>query len=57
MTLLTQAEVCERLKITRQTLWRLRTEGQFAEPIRLGGSVRWKPEDIEAFLQGQRHED
>ncbi|MDE0353840.1 MAG: AlpA family phage regulatory protein [bacterium] len=40
--------------LSRTTLWRLRQNGQFPNPVRLGGStsraVGWLRSDIEAWI-------
>ena len=37
--LMTGAEVCEHLRITRTTLWRWTRDGKFPPPVKLNGSV------------------
>jgi excisionase family DNA binding protein len=50
-TLLLSAErVAELLDISIRTLWRLRAAGKLPAPIHLGGSVRWRTRDIEAWI-------
>jgi len=49
--LLVSAEaVAKCLDVSVRTLWRLRSSGKLPEPIRLGGSVRWKASDIHAWI-------
>jgi predicted DNA-binding transcriptional regulator AlpA len=38
------------LDISERTLWRLRSSGKIPEPVRFGGSTRWKYEDIKNWL-------
>lgn len=47
--LLTRAEVAERLQVTVRTLERWEDDGVLT-PIRLGRNVRYRPEDVEAFI-------
>lgn len=49
MNLLTTGDVCERLKISRSTLYRLRKAGKIGYVL-VRGSIRYRMEDIEAFL-------
>jgi len=50
-TLLLSAEkLAELLDISLRTLWRLRAAGKLPAPIRLGGSVRWRCSEIEAWI-------
>lgn len=45
---LTEAELAEHLKISRQLLWVLRREGL---PFRkVGGVIRYVPEEVDAWL-------
>jgi excisionase family DNA binding protein len=47
--LLTTSEVCERLRVTRQTVWRWRKAG-LLPAIVIGGTVRFKAVDVDALL-------
>ena len=47
--LLTVAAACQHLAISRATLYRLMGEGTI-RPVRIGGSVRFRPSDLEAFV-------
>ncbi len=48
--LLSAEKLAKKLDISVRTLWRLRAAGKLPAPVRLGGSVRWRPADIEAWL-------
>lgn len=48
-SLLTVAAACQHLAISRATLYRLMGEGSI-RPVRIGGSVRFRPSDLEAFV-------
>lgn len=48
--LVTADDVAAMLKISTRTLWRLRSTGKLPQPIRLGGSVRWRASDIDAWI-------
>jgi len=43
-------KLAARLDISIRTLWRLRAAGKLPAPIRLGGSVRWRSDDIERWV-------
>ncbi len=43
-------EVGSLLGISVRQVWRLNSSGRLPRPIRLGGSVRWRREEIVAFL-------
>lgn len=43
------SEVCELLRISPGTLWRLRRSGKLPA-VRVGGQVRYRERDLEAFL-------
>jgi predicted DNA-binding transcriptional regulator AlpA len=49
--LLTEKEVSELLSISLATLRRRRTEGRPPRFVKIGASVRYRTEDIDAFIQ------
>lgn len=63
--LLTADELASLLRLSKRTLWRLRSAGKIPPPVRLGACVRWRVVDIDAWLaagcparvdiDGQRH--
>ena len=48
--LITAAEVAAVLNISTRTLWRLRSEQKLPAPIRMGGVVRWRREEITNWI-------
>ena len=40
--LISATELADLLQISTRTLWRLRSAGKLVEPIKLGGSTRWR---------------
>ena len=42
--------LAKRLGISVRTLWRLRTSGKLPHPIRLGGAIRWRAAEIDAWI-------
>lgn len=57
--LLTGKELCRIAKCTRRTLDRWTRLGVFPTPIRIGhgrGSLRWKREDVQQWLDCRSHE-
>ncbi len=54
-TLLTPAQAAERLGVRVQTLAVWRTTGRYSLPyLRCGRLIRYKPEDVDAWLAGRR---
>lgn len=51
MQLLKDGEVARRLGVSRRQVWKLLAGGQLPEPVRVGGSVRWREADIVAWIQ------
>lgn len=50
-TLLVSAEkLAQLLDISIRTLWRLRAAGKLPAPVRLGGSVRWRVDEVQAWV-------
>ena len=50
--LITASKLAALLEISTRTLWRLRSAGRLPEPVRLGGAVRWRREDIQNWIAG-----
>lgn len=54
-TLLTPEQAAERMGLRPQTLAVWRTTGRYGLPyVRVGRLIRYKPEDIDTFLDGRR---
>jgi excisionase family DNA binding protein len=52
--LLTPAEVAERLRVSTRTLEFWRHQGRGPAFVRVGKRVRYRPDDVEAFIGEQR---
>jgi excisionase family DNA binding protein len=52
-TLLTSEEVARLLRVNERTLRRLRTEdsGSFPKPLQLGRVIRWRADDVKAWME------
>lgn len=48
--LLSAARVARLLEISERTLWRLRSAGKLPRPVQVGGSVRWRAEEIRRWI-------
>ena len=48
--LLTTSDLQRLLKVERKTITRLVKRGELPMPLKLGGSNRWRPEDISAAI-------
>ena len=46
-------KVAEHLGVGVSTIWRWKSLGHIPEPMKIGGLVRWRREDIERFVSGQ----
>ena len=44
--LITAAQVAEMLNVSLRTLWRLKSAGKLPAPVRLGGAVRWRTQEV-----------
>lgn len=49
--LLKVAEVAYIVSISTRTLWRLVSAGKFPQPMRIGGSTRWRAADVEHWIE------
>ena len=48
--LLTIRELATILKVSQRSIWRLVAAGQLVGPLRVGGSIRWRSEDIRDWI-------
>jgi len=48
--LINAAEVAALLSISKRTLWRLVSREALPPPLRLGGTVRWRRAEVEAWI-------
>lgn len=53
LPLLTVKDACRHLAISRATLYRLMSEGRI-RPIHIGAAVRFKADDLAAFIEASR---
>jgi len=53
-SLLSTTDVATILRVDPKTVRRWREEGHLPSAIQVGGVVRWKPEDIETWLEDRR---
>lgn len=51
--LLTRVEVCQILRIKETKLWELTSRGELP-PVRIGGHVRYRRQDVERYIDAQR---
>ena len=49
--LLSDLKVAELLNVSRRTVWRLSAAGMLPAPVRIAGCVRWRYEDIRAWIR------
>ena len=49
--MLSADELAEWLKISKRTVWRLKSTGALPKPVKIGRSVRWQRSDISAWLE------
>lgn len=48
--LITVEQLAARLNLSKRTVYRLLSAGAMIEPIRLGGTVRWRVAEVEAWI-------
>ena len=44
--LLTAKQLAALLQVSLRTLWRMRSAGQVPSPLRFGGTVRWRKDEV-----------
>lgn len=48
--LATAADIAKMMRISSRTLWRLVSAKRVPEPLRFGGAVRWRVDDIKEWI-------
>lgn len=48
--LISAEQFAEMLQISPRTLWRLLSAGKLLQPVRLGGSTRWRLEQVHEWI-------
>jgi excisionase family DNA binding protein len=43
-------ELATILKVSERTVWRLLSAGKLPRPIRFGGNVRWRMDDVQRWI-------
>lgn len=43
-------ELAKMLQVSTRTLWRLLSSGQLIQPIKLGGSTRWRLDEVRRWI-------
>jgi len=50
--LITAAELAALLQVSTRTLWRLNSARKLPQPVRLGGVVRWRLDEVRNWIAG-----
>jgi excisionase family DNA binding protein len=50
MRLISIDELAQLLDLSTRSVWRLRSAGQLPEPVRLGGAVRWRLDEVKQWI-------
>lgn len=48
--LIPAVEFARLLQVSTRTLWRLRSAGDLPAPVRFGGTVRWRLEEVQKWI-------
>lgn len=49
--LLSAESVAQMLQVSVRTVWRLRSSGQLPHPVQVGGSIRWRADEVCAWIE------
>jgi prophage regulatory protein len=49
-SLINAQELAQMLSVSTRTLWRLLSKGELPTPVRLGGSVRWRLDEVRSWI-------
>ena len=48
--LLSAENLAKMLDVSVRTLWRLRSSGKLPRPVKIGGSVRWRADEVREWI-------
>ncbi len=48
--LITVDEFADLMQLSVRTIWRLCSSGQVPKPVRIGGTVRWRHEEVRKWI-------
>ena len=48
--LIAAEELAEMLDVSTRTVWRLLSTGKLVQPLRIGGSVRWRLDEVQEWI-------
>ncbi len=48
--LLSTKQVAEALDVSRRTIYRMRQTGKLPKPVKMGKSLKWRREELEAWV-------
>lgn len=51
MRLIAADELASMLDVSTRTVWRLLSTGRLVQPVRLGGSVRWRLDEVRDWIK------
>jgi excisionase family DNA binding protein len=51
LLLLSARTLADRLGVSLRTLWRLRAARKLPTPVKIGGSIRWRADDIDDWIR------
>jgi excisionase family DNA binding protein len=49
--LITAEEFAELMQVSVRSVWRLRSAGEIPEPVRIGGTIRWRREEVLQWIE------
>ena len=50
LLLLSAESLADRLGFSARTIWRLRSAGKLPPSLKIGGSIRWRSQEIDAWI-------
>ena len=51
MRLIGAEELAKMLDVSTRTVWRLLSTGRLVQPVRIGGSVRWRLDEVREWIK------
>jgi excisionase family DNA binding protein len=47
---LSDKQIAEALSVCRATVWRMTADGRLPQPVKIGGTTRWRADEVQEAL-------
>ena len=49
--LLSAESLAQMIQVSVRTVWRLRSSGKLPRPVKVGGSIRWRADEVQNWIE------